>query len=460
MRTQRIQARAGLLTGVFASIIAFAAAATTPMPDGPGRSVTVTAGAASADITPDARMIDWVTQKPYEGILDPLGVQVLVVGVGADRVAIITADLVSLRESAVSVIRDAVEKQTGIPRGNVLVNCSHDHSAPATPAYPPFDEFPDPRPAIENSHYAAWKNSLPGLIAKAAAEADAKRTEASIFIGRAFVGEWLFNRRPVGPDGMVKTTLEPKEPVLPDGLRFGPVDPTATVIQFRNPQGATIATLLTLACHAVSVYPYNHGISADWPGFARRALEERIGGVVLFAQGAAGDIVPIRRGVAEAQAMGQLIAARAATAAGVGAKLQPGAIRVSQATVGAPLTREASAAARRSHLGVEVQVLTIGDLALVALPGEPLTAVGAAIQSRSPYPHTIVLGYSNGRGIAYFGMPGDKVKGGYEMGPVGRGEDECGAFIVETASRLLNDHRNPRRSNADIPTPLPGNLAK
>ena len=91
----------------------------------------------------------------------------------------------------------------------------------------------------------------------------------------------------------------------------------------------------------------------------------------------------------------------------------------------------------------EIQVISCGDLAFVALPGEPLIEISFAIQKASPFPHTLVLGYSNGDGVEYVGPPGEKIKGGYEMGPDGRGTDECGGMMVATALRLLREHRGP-----------------
>ena len=54
-----------------------------------------------------------------------------------------------------------------------------------------------------------------------------------------------------------------------------------------------------------------------------------------------------------------------------------------------------------------------------------------------------MLGYSNGRGGGYVGMSGDKVKGGYGMGPVGRANDEPGQLMIETAGQLLREAPPP-----------------
>jgi neutral ceramidase len=87
----------------------------------------------------------------------------------------------------------------------------------------------------------------------------------------------------------------------------------------------------------------------------------------------------------------------------------------------------------------EVQAFVLGPVAIVALPGEPMIELAMAIQKASPYPHTIVMGYSNGGGVMYVGMPGELARGGYGADRVAHGTDECGAFLVDTASRLLRE---------------------
>jgi hypothetical protein len=78
-------------------------------------------------------------------------------------------------------------------------------------------------------------------------------------------------------------------------------------------------------------------------------------------------------------------------------------------------------------------------VAIVALPGEPMIQIAMAIQKDSPYPHTVVLGYSNSTGVGYVGMPGEQARGGYGTGPEARGTDECGTFLIDTSLRLLRE---------------------
>jgi hypothetical protein len=108
-----------------------------------------------------------------------------------------------------------------------------------------------------------------------------------------------------------------------------------------------------------------------------------------------------------------------------------------RAIVDLPLTPAGKDRTGLDVLETEIQVITCGPLAFVALPGEPLTDVGTAIREKSPFPQTLVLGYSNGDGIHYVGMPGEKARGGYEMGVAGAGTDAAGGLVVDTALRVL-----------------------
>ena len=112
-------------------------------------------------------------------------------------------------------------------------------------------------------------------------------------------------------------------------------------------------------------------------------------------------------------------------------------LHVGRATVNLPLTPAGQERLGTREVAAEIQAIACGPLAIVGLPGEPMTELGMAIRERSPFPQTIVLGYSNGNGVHYVGMPGEKARGGYEAGVAGAGTDECGRLIVETANGVL-----------------------
>jgi hypothetical protein len=104
-----------------------------------------------------------------------------------------------------------------------------------------------------------------------------------------------------------------------------------------------------------------------------------------------------------------------------------------------PLTAEGRKRIGADTVAAEIQVLVCGPLALVALPGEPMTELGLAIRDRSPFPQTLVLGYSNGNGAHYVGMPGEKARGGYEAGNAGAGTDACAGLMIDAAVAVLDE---------------------
>src|SRR5690242_1563697 len=82
-----------------------------------GQPVALQAGVASADITPDPKMLNWTVAipKPYGAVHDPIFVRALVLSDGQAKVAILVWDLLDAREYAVSRVRAAITRGTGIP---------------------------------------------------------------------------------------------------------------------------------------------------------------------------------------------------------------------------------------------------------------------------------------------------------------------------------------------------------
>lgn len=421
-------------------------------------SSSLRVGAARADITPETDVLNWVTGKPYGSVLDPLFVHALVLDDGKSKAALIRWDLTDVSESARDEVRKAVGVALEIPGENILVHASHTHSAPWAPVYTgghrgkERDTWWAIRYMPAQNEYAPFKRWMERLIAasvQSAKQALASARPASIAIGRIAVNEYLHNRRPRAPAwGMADTKPAPviqynhpdwNPEVLQGGASFGPMDRALALVSFRDAESKSIASLFHVACHAVSIYPSNPAISADWPGAAARTISAALGGESLFLQGCAGDINPWRRGEPAVATMAGGFASKAQTAFRYSVKLATSALQVGRMTVNLPLTPAGKERLGADFVVAEIQAIVCGPLAIIGLPGEPLTELGVAIRERSAFPQTLVLGYSNGNGVHYVGMPGEKARGGYEMGVAGAGTDECGALLVETANRVLRE---------------------
>ena len=402
------------------------------------------AGTARAESTPDPAMLNWVDLKPYDGVVDALCVRVLALDDGQARAAVVCWDLIDVVAETATAVRKAVQAATGIPESHVMLAASHTHSGPRSPfaeASVAPGRLERLRPLLEDRVFRAWGEGFPGICADLAKRAQAAAVPVSCAIGRAYAGEWLFNRRPLDADGNAVTMFVPEDAhSLPDGLRFGVVDPTLTVLSMKGGDGKAVATLFSVPCHSVAVYPHHRGVSADWPGSACAHLEAELGGGAFFLQGCAGDIVPARRGLDARDEMARFFADRALGAISRGCDLSGTPLRVMSQVVHVPLLPEARATVGMDAQPAEIQVMLLGVFALVALPGEPLNGLAREIQARSPFPHTLVVGYANGRGVGYVGLPGEKARGGYEA-RAGSGAEEAGLFMIETAVRMLCELR-------------------
>ncbi len=400
------------------------------------------AGAARADITPDLRLSNWVTHKPYGTMLEPIFARAVVLAQGDNRVALVSWELLYAMEGAVAEVRRRIQAATGIASDHILISATHNHSAPWAPI------IGDPLTQAEHKVleaflsdpvYPEWQEKLFLATVKAVRQADEQRVPATLGIVRTYAGDMIFNRRPRRPDGTVQSMMLPPNPyALAQGLRFGPMDPTFTLLSLRSSDHKAVAAIGHLPCHAVGIYPSFDGISGDWPGALCDRLQTQFGGEAMVLQGCAGDMVPIRRGQDARSNMVSVLSERCRDLEKLSFLLpMTNALRVANRKIHAPLDTVPRKEMGRGFMSPEVQVVTCGDLAIVALPGEPLIGLALEIQKRSPMPHTLVVGYANGYGTQYVGLPGEKALGGYETTSRNLGQDQCGQLLVDTTIDLL-----------------------
>ncbi|MBK8506543.1 MAG: neutral/alkaline non-lysosomal ceramidase N-terminal domain-containing protein [Saprospiraceae bacterium] len=421
-------------------------------------NATISAGIARRNITPDPQVKNWVTGEPYGIVHDSIYARALVIDDGFQKCVIVNWELVDAGESATYEIRSRIEREIGIPAQNVMVNATHNHSAPWSPFYggklrgKEGDTWWAVRymPAQnDNPVYAEWMEYLMSQTVSAVRSALESLQPVTLWVGRSDISAFVNNRRPRAAQWGVLESEAPEnfnykhedwDPlVLGQGMTFGPIDRTMTLLSFRDQNDRSIATIFQLSAHAVSIYPFMDGISGDWPGKTAREVSVLFGGECIFLQGTAGDINPWRRGQPAVDEMAKELAHQLVISSQHSARLEEGRIRTASTTAEIPLTEIGKKTTGLDHLPVEVQVMVLGPLAIVTLPGEPMTELGMRIREQSPYPQTLVLGYSNGSGVFYVGMPGEKARGGYESGENSSiGTDMAGQLLVNAALSLLS----------------------
>ncbi len=422
------------------------------------------AGVARANITPpvgawldgyDAR------HEPSQDVHDDLYAQALVVDDGQTRIALVTADVISLDAGFVAAVREHIRAATGIPPECVLIAVSHTHSGPITQS---ICLFPPPE--------ADYMAQLEKKLAGAATEAAMKLQPVRLGLGQGQVGFAINRRLPVA-DGIV---MRPNP--------AGPLDPAVGVLRMETLQGQPLAVVFHYTCHATVMGSSNLSISADYPGAARRFVEDAYpdGTTAIFLQGCCGDVRPHLVGPdgrfrgGDWQDLGRLgrilgaevvrvcegirmetsstLAARSCSVA-LPFSHPPSREELRALLEGPPLPGVSAADTQLdhqwarwlldhlaagdtpTHLKVEVQAMRLGSLRLVALPGEAFVEIGQRIKGLVSSPAWPV-GYVNGC-VGYLPTAAAYRQGGrnYEVSVAYKAAPHPAPLVPESEDLLL-----------------------
>ncbi len=424
-------------------------------------------GCAKVNVTPPVGA--WLSgyggrDKPSDGIVDELYARALVLDNGSNSIAIISVDLLWVPLQMTNQVREVLKDKIGIPEQNVLICATHTHFGPKI-----FNETKIGPEVSDNTVDSSYVQILVKKITDSALLAHKRMEDVKIGAVKGDIPEIVYNRRPTRADGSVQTTFSlPLEVTAtgkiqrsPDGsvsvtftfptegpsLTFGPVDPEAWVIRVENAEGEIVGSMVNFACHAVSGSTFSdwfYSISADYPGETIRIVEQLEGGVCLFTSGTAGDIVPLRRGRKPRYEIGRALAGETIR------RLQ--FVRTSGDIDMAAMTREVTLPIRqdlspdriiaadkdRTHLTTEIQVLRLGDIYILGLPGEILVEVGLDIKKKAGLRNLIIAALSNDT-IGYVCHSQAYEQGGYESVSGTNLAKGAGELIVNHALDLLAD---------------------
>ena len=235
------------------------------------------AGVGRVDITPplSAPHASWGAQVHVfaEDVDLPLTCTALVVDDGTTRAAWIDFDLIILSTPETQKIQTRVGEETGIPPELVRVSVTHNHAGP------PPSSWDWAKAGVEamKAYYAL----LPDYAAGAARLAVEKLQPARVGVGKG-ESKVAVNRRETAPDGRTVTGTNPD----------GPIDPEVFVMRIDSLDGSPIVAAIGYTMHPTTLGPSNKKLSADWPGYLKRTVEQVTSAPTMFAQGATGDIGP------------------------------------------------------------------------------------------------------------------------------------------------------------------------
>ncbi len=416
------------------------------------------AGAATSNITPalGCSINGGMTDRQARHIHDELHARALVLDDGSTQIALVVCDSCALPGSIIDAAKHLAHGHTGIPPAHMLVSATHTHSAPTAVAV--FQSEPD-------EEYAPF---LALRIADAIRRAANNLAPAQIAWGCGSVPAHVFNRRwrmkpgtiPPNPFGRVDE-VQMNPPVGSPNLLepAGPTDPQLSLLSVVGEQGQPLAVLANYSLHYVGGVPAEH-ISADYFGAFALRLAELLGVsawqdppfVGIMSNGTSGNInnidflhprpprtpyeqIRIVAGdvAAEAQRVLGGLSYQAQAVLGVresrmvlGRRLPTAeevaeARRILAAGEGMPLATLPEIYARETVLMADlppevetvVQVLRVGDLAIVGLPCEVFVETGLLIKQHSALPTTFVISLANDY-AGYLPTPEHHRLGGYE----------------------------------------------
>jgi hypothetical protein len=214
-----------------------------------------------------------------------------------------------------------------------------------------------------------------------------------------------------------------------------------------------VALVWNFAIHGTMLAAGNLKMSGDVMGLASAALERALGAPALFVNGAVGDVSPARHGEGALDETAAALAAAARAAWDRAAPVGPGPLRARTVTVNLGTAR----LSLRNCLGgwvpagltlplsgafpaaTTLTAVALGDLVAVALPGEPVTALGLRIkaEARRSFRQALVAGVSNDY-VGYLVTPADWGRRGYVTCASLYGA-EAGDRVAARASALVRE---------------------
>lgn len=204
--------------------------------------------------------------KDFEGVHDELFARAMVLDNGTTKLVFIGSDLMAIDVELVRLAREGITQGTGIPAGQILICCTHNHSAPS----------------YYQKNMPGEDDVEPSLKKFLARQFTAAAVQANQNLVGAKVGFWA--------GSLVGATRNRQQ-------RNDLIDPQVGVLRVEAVEGRkTIATLFNFTGHPVILGSTNMLLSGEYPGAASRAVENLLGGVAIFVQGACGDITVNRSG--------------------------------------------------------------------------------------------------------------------------------------------------------------------
>jgi neutral ceramidase len=402
-------------------------------------------------------------------IHDDLFARALVIADQDKAVVFVSLDLIGIPQQFTDAVRKKIHASTGIAERDIILTATHTHCGPVT-----IKHFFNGDQQLD----AKYMETLEKAVVEAILEAVDHRVPAVIKTGLVPVSGVASNRRTESGQ---------------------PIDPFAGVLLTESLSGDVQAILVNFPCHPTVLGPNTLEVTRDFPHYFVERLHEQLGDAVtpIYINGTEGDLsighksylsavgiiapfrtfekareVGVRLADCVIEGLDTLVTEEPKLASGhaiVALPLKPyppreEMKRKKEAALASlkELAEDAAQAdliARRQDwlfariedyysslyaqtendpfLRIEVSAVSVGDTAIVSVPGEVFVEIGLAIRDNSPFPRTLIFGLANDY-IGYVPTVGQSSEWGYEV-VASRVTPEASLVLEEETGTLLDE---------------------
>ena len=237
-------------------------------------------GYAKVNITPPMgiKISGYYQVRIADGVLDELEAVALTFNLNDVTTAIVSIDCLGISKAFADRCKDAIVKKTGLDRDALFLHGTHTHTGPVIEIDRPSSE--DGGIIAKNNEFLIDRISDAVMLSLQ----DLKPAKMGYGIGQAPNISYI--RRFIMKDGSTKTNPGVNNPDIV-GTK-GTVDERVSVVRFDR-EGAETIVLANFGTHPDTIGGTK--ISGDWPGFTRRFVEKSIDNTkCIFLNGAEGDV--------------------------------------------------------------------------------------------------------------------------------------------------------------------------
>ena len=362
---------------------------------------TLTVGSAKVDITPtDLTGLNPIGGLTFAAVNDPIFLRALILNDGRQETAIVTLDLIEIGNT--DTFRQRIEKELAIPADHVILNATHDHSAPRIGHVTPGAL------AHEGTEQSlVYTEFVYDTVIKALKEARANARPARFGVGRGDVD--------------INVNRDAYDRKKGWGLGYnaaGPSDDTVMVAKFEGIDGKPIGAIFNYAVHSVVTFGTNR-VSGDLAGAAEAVVEKGLGdgAVALFTAGPIGDqnprLFPMQPKQTAADSLKAAYDAMAAQGLLLGSEVLHAAGSIADTTGDVRLSAAGKTFSCPTQTGVDVMadmkqakvdkvefslgLIRLNDFAMAGVSGEVVTPIYRRLLAETPLKDTMLVSIANDR---------------------------------------------------------------